>query len=267
MQQPERTVAWQAAVPTGGGKWRRLQQELCRCPGLNICCAALWVEHAGLGNPGSFFQFEFHYYFFSLCTLTKLEHQLMKLFCLKETAKAPPQSWAERNAPVLYRKDRREEQRHRAALLDVPMHTDIPLPGQANHAATLSAMFGYCHPPAMAAVAFVVSENPMGDSGEWSACVKLCTPLALARLGQCGLVLVHTALEDSAALAMRHWVLKLGMELVEMGGSIRKVWLLHLDGDHWDSTSLCWGLFKRCSSPWPKLSPLGAYPVTLDNFG
>lgn len=187
----------------------------------------------------------------------------MKLFCLKETAKAPPQSWAERSAPVLYRK----KQRHRAALLDVPMHTDIPLPGQASHAVTFSAMFRYCQPLAMAAVAFVVSENPMGHSGEWSACVKLFILLALVRLGQCGLVLVHTPLEDSAALAMRHRVLKLGMKLLEMGGNIRKVWLLHLDGDHWDSTSQRWGLFKHCSSPWPKLSPLGAYPVTLDNFG
>lgn len=158
-------------------------------------------------------------------------------------------------------------ERSRGTEAHVPMHTDIPLPGQASHAVTFSAMFRYCQSPTMAAVAFVVSENPMGHSGEWSAWVKLCILPALARLGQCGLVLVHTPLEDSAALAMRHWVLKLGMELLEMGGNIRKVWLLHLDGDHWGSTSQRWGLFKHCSSPCPRLSPLGAYPVTLDNFG
>lgn len=119
----------------------------------------------------------------------------------------------------------------------------------------------------MAAVTFVVTTNLTGDSAEYSSHVELCMPLALARLCQRGLVLLHTAPEDSAALAVRRWVLNLGMELLEMGGSIRKVWLLHLAGDHWDSASQCWGLFKHCSSPWPMLSSLGAYPVTLDNFG
>lgn len=181
----------------------------------------------------------------------------MKLFCLKETSKSPPQSWAERNAPFPYRKDRREEQRCRAAkalytvaaLLDVPTHTDIPLPGQASRAVTLWATFRYCQPPAMAAVTFVGTTDPMGHS-EYSACVKLCMLLALARLCQRGLVLVHTALEDSAALALRRWVLKLGIELLELGGSIGKVWLLDLAGDRCDSARQRWGLFKHCSSPW-----------------
>lgn len=95
------------------------------------------------------------------------------------------------------------------ALLDMSMHTDIPLPRQANHVVTLLAMFNYCHPPAMTAMTFVVATNPMGGSGEYSACVKLCMLLALGRLCQHGLVFVHTALEDSAALAVRHWVVKL----------------------------------------------------------
>lgn len=82
-----------------------------------------------------------------------------------------------------------------------------------------------------------------------------------------GLSLSTQPLMDSAALAVRHRVLKLGMELLVMGGSIRKVWLLHLAGDHWDSANQRWGLVKHCSSPWPMLSPLGAYPVILDNFG
>lgn len=42
-------------------------------------------------------------------------------------------------------------------------------------------------------------------------------------------------------------MLKLRMELLEMGGSIRKVWLLHLAGDHWNSASQCWEVFKLCS--------------------
>lgn len=90
------------------------------------------------------------------------------------------------------------------------MHTDSPLPGQANRAVTLWATFRYCQPPAMAAVTFVVTPDPMGHSGEYSACVKLCMLLALAKLCQRGLVLVHTALEDSAALALRRWLLKWG---------------------------------------------------------
>lgn len=94
-----------------------------------------------------------------------------------------------------------------------------------------------------------------------------CMRLALARLWQCGLVLVHTGPEDSAALAVRHWVPNLGTELLEMAGTVRKVWLLHLAGDRWDSASQCWGLLKHCSSPWLTLSPPGAYPVTLGNYG
>ncbi|XP_010295470.1 PREDICTED: coiled-coil domain-containing protein 50 [Phaethon lepturus] len=173
--------------------------------------------------------------------------------------------------PVPRRKERSEGQGRgaaealhaTAALLAVPGHAGTPLPRQDNHAVALSATTRYCQPPAMAAVTSVVTTNPSGGSGGCSACAE---PRAsgTARLRRPGLVRV---LEDSAALAARHWELELGMGLLETGGSIRKVRLLHPAGDHRDSARRHWGPFKRCSSPWPMLSPLGACPATLDNVG
>lgn len=50
-------------------------------------------------------------------------------------------------------------------------------------------------------------------------------------------------------------------------GALEEFVSYHLAGDHRDSARQHWELFKHCFCPWAMLSPPGAYPVPLDNFG